>query len=214
MKIDIESIAPLAAVIFVTLLLYLKKRRRRTSGYLICFTIFYIYLTCVVGYTILPLPFDPEFFGRDANLMSRINLIPLRDMSVDYLLSVQGVGNIVLGIPFGFGLPFLLKSDFKSILWRGLFFTLSIEFVQLVILLFFSLPYRTMDINDVLLNLSGVMIGYALFFLFSWIYRKSAPEYEPGGVWIHIHTVLTNQGAKPADQSKVRQQAYRGYPDH
>lgn len=164
MRIDIESIIPLSVIILVPLLIYLKKKRGRTSGYLICFTIFYIYLTYVVGYTILPLWFDPEvlnFLRSDANLMSSINLIPLRGMSIDYLLSIQGVGNIVLGIPFG--LPFLVKSNFRSILRRGLFFSLTIELVQLVISLLYRFPYRTIDINDVLLNLSGVMIGFALF---------------------------------------------------
>ncbi|PRX39592.1 VanZ like protein [Planifilum fimeticola] len=96
-----------------------------------------------------------------------ICLIPFREMSVDYLLSIQGIGNIALGIPFGFGLPFLVESDFRSILRRGLFFTLSIELVQLVISLSYGFPYRTVDINDVMLNLSGVMIGFALFCFFS-----------------------------------------------
>ncbi len=204
MRIDIESIIPLSVIILVPLLIYLKKKRGRTSGYLICFTIFYIYLTYVVGYTILPLWFDPEvlnFLRRDANLMSSINLIPLRGMSIDYLLSIQGVGNIVLGIPFGFGLPFLVKSNFRSILRRGLFFSLTIELVQLVISLLYRFPYRTIDINDVLLNLSGVMIGFALFCFFAWIYRKSVSKNESvKEVWSHIHTVLTSQSIKFLDK--------------
>ena len=54
---------------------------------------------------------------------------------------------------------------------RGLFFTLSIELVQLVISLSYGFPYRTVDINDVMLNLSGVMIGFALFCFFLGVLR-------------------------------------------
>jgi glycopeptide antibiotics resistance protein len=199
-RIDIESIIPLAMIILVPLLIYLKKKKGRTSGYLICFAVFYIYLIYAVGYTVLPLWFDPdllELLRSDANLMSSINLIPLRGMSIDYLLSIQVVGNIVLGIPFGFGLPFLVKSNYQSILRRGLFFALTIELVQLVISLLYRFPYRTVDINDVLLNLSGVAIGYALFCFFAWIYRKSVSKDEPTkSVWSHIHNVLTGQSVK------------------
>jgi glycopeptide antibiotics resistance protein len=167
-RIDIESIMPLASVILIPLLICLKKKKGRSNRYLICFAAFYAYLTFVVGYTILPLRFGSDILGfQEINLMSGINLIPFREMSVDYLLSIQGIGNIALGIPFGFGLPFLVESDFKSILRRGLFFTLSIELVQLVISLSYGFPYRTVDINDVMLNLSGVMIGFALFCFFS-----------------------------------------------
>lgn len=168
MRIDIESVVPLVSVLLIPLLIYLKKKKERSNRYLICFAAFYAYLTFVVGYTILPLRLDSDilgFYTREINLMSGINLIPFREMSVDYLLSIQGIGNIALGIPFGFGLPFLVESDFRSILRRGLFFTFSIELVQLVISLSYGFPYRTVDINDVMLNLSGVMIGFALFLL-------------------------------------------------
>ncbi len=132
---------------------------------------FAIYLLLVSKYTIFPLWFDSEYievFRTETGLLDGINLIPLKGWSPKYLLSVQGWGNVALGVPFGLIFPFVTPVPGG---WRmarhGVTFSAAIELTQLFISLLYGFAYRVVDVNDVLLNSSGVMIGYGLLRLVS-----------------------------------------------
>lgn len=97
---------------------------------------------------------------------ARINLIPFQSMKSFFIhfhfntFMVNIVGNIVMFIPWGFGLPLLWKkrqSLFSSVLFSALL-PLFIEAVQLFI-------QRSVDVDDLILNFSGGMLGAALYFL-------------------------------------------------
>jgi hypothetical protein len=53
-----------------------------------------------------------------------------------------------------------------------------------------------MDVNDALLNTLGVLIGYALFRVFAWLYRWAAGHlgFLRGG---HVYTVTNRAVAQP-----------------
>lgn len=195
MRFDIETIAPIGILILAGILVYMR-RRGLASGYLVCFSVFYIYLLYVVGYTIFPLRVDTDYveFMRHGH-MAKVNLIPFRGLSIDYLLSKQGIGNLALGVPFGFGLPFISRGNFRFVAWRGLIFTVSIELVQLATnLAGYSFPPRIVDVNDVLLNFSGVMIGLGLFHLVARLYKNMVSDSKQnGGIWAYIYFTLTRQ---------------------
>lgn len=102
-----------------------------------------------------------------------LNLIPLswlrasEGMSEEKML-VQAVANIIMFIPFGCSLPLLfsrLRSFGRSAM---IVFTVSfmIEFVQYFL-------GASADIDDILLNLIGGMLGYCLFKVsFSYLQRS------------------------------------------
>ena len=71
-------------------------------------------------------------------------------------------GNIVWFIPFGFLLPFLIKrNSFWLITLAGFLFSLAIETAQFIF-------YRGVaELDDLILNTVGVVIGYFIFKLFS-----------------------------------------------
>lgn len=115
-------------------------------------------------------------------------------MSTEYFFSKQVMGNVLLTVPFGLGLPFIAATNFRSIAWKGLLFTVSIELIQLLtnVTYIAGYGYRQVDINDILFNFLGTMIGYSLFRSIVWLYRKTPMENQPVvGVWEHMHTVLT-----------------------
>lgn len=61
--------------------------------------------------------------------------------------------------PFGFFLPMVFKKfNARRTMILGVFVTLFIEFLQ-----FFEM--RSVDIDDIFLNIIGVLIGYFLFFI-------------------------------------------------
>lgn len=71
------------------------------------------------------------------------------------------VMNIVAFIPFGFFLPFLSysagKKRFSYVILCAFSFTLLIEFIQLI------LKVGTFDVDDILLNTIGGLLGFILY---------------------------------------------------
>lgn len=196
--IDIRAITLLMLPVLVGLLFYFRKKQKRNIGFLFCFSVFYVYLLYVAQATIFPLRlFDSYYIQvmREGHTWaSGINLIPFREVSIEYFLSRQGIGNVLLTVPFGLGLPFIATTGLRSIAWRGLLFTVSIELVQLLIDIIYGFGWRKVDINDILFNFLGTMIGFGLFSGIVWLYRKIPLEKEPvDGVWEHMHAVLTRQ---------------------
>ena len=85
---------------------------------------------------------------------NQINFIPFSHAIdiVGYLL------NIVLFIPFGFLTPIIWRrmNKLTNVIGAGFFFTGLIEISQL-------LNNRATDVDDIILNLSGAVVGFGLF---------------------------------------------------
>lgn len=105
---------------------------------------------------------------------ARINLIPFRSIRAFFrhfqfdTFMVNIVGNIVMFIPWGFGLPLLWKkrqSVFSAIFFSALL-PLFIETVQLFI-------GRSVDVDDLILNFVGGILGFILYSLYK-KYKVSA----------------------------------------
>ncbi len=78
------------------------------------------------------------------------------------------VGNILVFIPYGFLLPQVYPACSKW--WRVLYcaagFVMAIELFQL------CSAFGVFDVDDILLNVSGAMAGYGLFYLKKQIVRR------------------------------------------
>lgn len=94
------------------------------------------------------------------------NIIPFKSI-VSYVSEMPSniaiknlLGNILICIPLGFYYYFKFRVFAKlNILVYAVFIPVIIEFIQL--LLFVSnLGMRTVDIDDVILNCTGILIGY------------------------------------------------------
>jgi glycopeptide antibiotics resistance protein len=161
------------ALILLIVLPFLWKRNR-SFPFLVCFSVFWVYALLVVKVTLFPIPVNSttiEILREERPFMSFVNLIP---GNLDYLGAVQVrelLYNVLLALPFGFGLSFLTRLTWKKVLFAALAFGLVVEGMQLIISLVLGFPYRSIDINDLLLNAVGVVLGYALFLAFAWIYR-------------------------------------------
>ncbi|WP_459874557.1 VanZ family protein [Calditerricola satsumensis] len=105
---------------------------------------------------------------RKLKFSSGINLIPF-DINI---VNEQVLYNILLTVPFGFGLPFLLNVTKIRLMIYGVSFCVVIESLQLIISLFLGFPYRTIDINDVILNVFGVILGFMIFKVFGFLFKK------------------------------------------
>lgn len=76
------------------------------------------------------------------------------------------VGNIIMFVPFGFFTSYYLKLERKSfIFFLSIIISVVIELIQLKI-------GRAFDIDDILLNIIGSMIGYFLYRIIDKIFGR------------------------------------------
>ncbi|MCD7893497.1 MAG: VanZ family protein, partial [Erysipelotrichaceae bacterium] len=135
--------------------------------------IFYLLFCCYIGmvfsYTLLPLPLSQ--MSREAyknHAVDMINIIPLINgiIHFNYYVLREWILNIIMLMPFGFLFPLAFEGryDTKKIALYSFIFSLIIELLQLSISYFWiGVGYRTCDINDLLFNTIGGVIGYRVY---------------------------------------------------
>jgi glycopeptide antibiotics resistance protein len=179
------------------LIIFLILLRRRGLAYLFCFTLFGFYLLFVVSAIVFPIPL-PERIGQlqpPTYIFSRMNLIPFNFGGLFNLRSniifEQTIGNILLTMPFGFGIPFLVRFKPKHFPWLAIGAGLTTETAQLGVSLLIGCVYRSVDINDVLLNTAGALLGYALFRGFAWLYVAISKRIKirQSGLFAYVYEV-------------------------
>ena len=113
-----------------------------------------------------PLIFDPVQMWN-----FRINLLPLvylTDYEILWEMKVNLIGNIAMFIPVGIVWPSVYRklNTHKKVIAAGVGFSLFIEILQL--------PFydRVTDIDDLILNSLGFLIGYGIYLLAKKIKRK------------------------------------------
>lgn len=161
-------------ILLVLILLFQKYKRKKSNVYLLFFSVFYIYILFVFKYTIFPIPISPILIQdlKDFYTVNNLNFIPL-DFESGYWRDNQIILNIVISIPFGFGLSYVAKIRKKSILLYGISFGIFIEGLQGLISVLLGFTYRTIDVNDVIFNFLGVVLGFIIFRLFSYVFLKA-----------------------------------------
>lgn len=134
------------------------------------------------------------------------NFVPFKTI-LPYLLGHKGliiagvnlIGNIALLIPIGFIVPLIYqKLNWKSLLFIAIIAGLSIELPQV------ALGVGIFDIDDILLNALGVMIGYWSFLIFAkWLRLKKYKTIIAATTIIIIVSASALYAIYPKDQPFV-----------
>lgn len=182
------SMVFLFGLIWFGIILYLRLKKRKTLVYLLFFTLFFIYLYKVFDYTlfqfqslILLKHFVPNLMLNGIAAGKSVNLIPFSTLTRGDLKT--SLLNILLMIPFGFGLPFITSLRMKQVVVSGALVSLTIELLQLVTGLVANTTFRVADSNDVIFNTVGVAIGYIIFVglirFYRWVSRDWTTKTHP-----------------------------------
>jgi glycopeptide antibiotics resistance protein len=130
---------------------------------------FLLNLAFVYGCLLFKLTFFPmnivlyAFDYYDSNLIPLVGTIQIIQHA-STLAAVRNIaGNLGLLVPLGILLPIFIKSlrQLWKILGIGFLVSLSIELSQL------TLKVRVFDVDDLIFNTLGVLIGFLIFLLFS-----------------------------------------------
>ena len=121
------------------------------------YMVFGFYLTAV-----LALVGFPNIMSLKVELT--VNIIPFVYMIDDF---VNACLNVLLFVPFGFFLPVLWKEfrNAKKIFIAGFAMTSFIEIAQIF-------TGRTTDINDIITNIAGTLIGYLIAYWFTGVFTR------------------------------------------
>ncbi len=139
----------LIGAVLVVFILAGQVRRKQSWPYIFCLAIFSVYLLKALDLTFFPLQLNGPYVEnmRTVPIQSFINLIPFyfgeQHIFEDRDL-LQFAQNILLTIPFGFGIIFVTKLRPKDFLWLPLAIGFGIETAQLLISLLLRYPYRVL----------------------------------------------------------------------
>lgn len=128
---------------------------------------FVVFLTGLASQTIIPkFEIGVNGFSIIKNGIHKTNIIPFTVLfetynevvvngNINYFL-INFLGNIILFIPFGLIVPLLWKISIKKTILIGFCSSLFIETCQLFLT-------RGTDIDDLILNTTGVLLGILVF---------------------------------------------------
>lgn len=166
-------IFPLAILILI-MIVFNRWKRKHNLSYIFFFLLFGVYFIYAIDKVFFPMEISGAFSDarRGLPIMASVNFVPfyfgqfgITTAGLKFLLY-----NILLTIPFGFGINFLTRMDIKKIVCISILLGLGLEGMQLLLSFALRYPYRVVDINDVIFNAFGVLLGYGLFKLFCWLY--------------------------------------------
>lgn len=112
-------------------------------------------------------------YGYEPNLVPFAKISEMVSSGVRYgmpfeYIVVPVLGNVAMTVPFGLLLPVVAPPmrRWHRVVVTSAAYSCAIELSQLVVgLVAFGLLYRTVDVDDVILNTVGGAIGYGLFAL-------------------------------------------------
>lgn len=139
--------------------------------------IFGIYILCL---------FQVVTFQDDTSWATN-NFIPFKEIMryniTSRLFFKNVLGNMIMFLPFGFFVSYYLKSEKLTLpLFLILIASISIEVVQLSI-------GRVFDVDDIILNILGGLMGYGLYFIFKKI-GEHLPSFTKKDWFLNILSIL------------------------
>ena len=123
----------------------------------------------------------------ELNVHGGKNLIPFSEI-MRFKIGSEGfynnvLGNIIIFIPFGYLIGAYIKpKKIWPILITVLFTSTVVEFVQLQI-------GRSFDVDDIILNLAGGVVGYLLYIGLSAIYKR-LPDIFKNNTFYNIIAII------------------------
>ncbi|MBR6281577.1 MAG: VanZ family protein [Lachnospiraceae bacterium] len=157
--------------------MHITKSTEHRNKFILKIVVFAVYLG-ILAYGL----FFAEALGRDGSHSMEYNLIPFHEIRRYILYADQLgmpavllnlLGNVLLFVPFGFLVPLFWRKEEHHpfiIILMGCLFSAVVEVIQL------QTGLGSCDVDDVILNTLGTVLGYGLFRLGNLIYRSVTHE--------------------------------------
>jgi glycopeptide antibiotics resistance protein len=140
---------------------------------------FAVYVVVLVGLLFTPFPIPPWFRLSESELNTGyrpwpfpwLNIVPFETITgaLRYGLDWQPgrvlVGNLLAFVPLGVFLPLAWPRwrSLIAVVGAALAISLAAETMQVALSVLMGFPYRVADIDDVIINVLGVAVGYGIY---------------------------------------------------
>jgi len=149
-------LVPVMLLGLLWLIIWVKRRKQKvTFAQFFVLITFGIYILSMISLVFFPIEVNIGRYANQTPWYNTINFIPILTIDVKTFLL-----NVIMLIPFGMYVPFLkqTKTSVKEMAKLGFGLSLSFELVQLIIRVVLG-NGRSTDINDLLANTAGAVIG-------------------------------------------------------
>ncbi|WP_440115439.1 VanZ family protein [Paenibacillus sp. QZ-Y1] len=157
---SITVLGPLFILFLIALVFYIRVNQIRYSiRHYTLIIAFAVYLLAVMHFVFFPIDVNIGMYANQTPWYKTIQFIPILTLDIPSFAL-----NILLFMPLGFMLP-LVRSSADSVreaVRIGLILSFSIEMLQLIIRVTLG-NGRTTDINDLIANTVGSIMGYLIF---------------------------------------------------
>jgi glycopeptide antibiotics resistance protein len=160
-------VVPVAAAIFAALLGYLRHRDRLSVPRAAVAFALCVYAAGVVANTVFPIFLDKP--SRGSSWTASLDVVPLVGYEV-----ADAVMNIVVFVPLGLLVPLVVATwSWWRVVAVAATFSLAIEVAQLVAARFLA-GGHVADVSDLIFNVTGAALGFALLSALSRVSRVAA----------------------------------------
>jgi glycopeptide antibiotics resistance protein len=175
------------SVLYSIIILLVGLIKKRPFAYYLIAIIFGVYINLAIEKVFFPLFLDgSEFF---TSIKDFIDL----DFDINKLDNSQIIGNIIVTFPIGILIPFILNIKNKIKVIIVLIISISLEFFQLLIISSLHPINIFFDIKDIILNVTGGMLGCIAFIAMSTIISKIPEKNEEyRDLFSYIYIVCKN----------------------
>jgi glycopeptide antibiotics resistance protein len=180
----VDAVLAIALALALITVLNLRARRGARRPELLCTALFGAYLIVLAMVVLCPLPgLSPvpgstPFTGSVGSEPPRFLIsttLHLRGF-LGQGLANQNLQNLLLTVPFGLGLPFVVRWRDRWLVVACVVLPLILEGSQLLASLIAGWAYRSVDVNDYLANTAGALLGLALFTWAAWLVLLARPQ--------------------------------------
>ena len=182
MLIDFDMLTVIIGTfIYIVICFFNRKKHKSEKIYYVFSTIMFIYFMQVAKHTIFPIP----ILGFPPNIANSINYIPFKGG-----INRTDILNIIMTIPLGVGMPFITNiKNIKKSMILGLSAGVIIETIQyLETFLTNGFTYRIIDINDLIFNFIGTVLGFLALYVFSRLFLK-LNEKKLTAFWRYVYKI-------------------------
>ena len=178
-RLGTDSFILIGLVLVIPLVVWMVWRSRLGPGPGLVRVAFAAYVVVLIGLLFTPMPLPPWIPLTEEGLNSGyrpwpfpwVNIVPFETITgaLRYGLDWQPgrvlVGNLLAFAPFGVFLPVIWpgRRSLIAVVVAGLAISLAAETVQVALSVAMGTPYRVADIDDVIINVLGVALGYGIY---------------------------------------------------
>ncbi|MCP1150681.1 MULTISPECIES: VanZ family protein [Bacillus] len=169
----LNPLLPYFIICGISLVIFVYKFMRGTTSKILFlyYILFSLYIASLVSLTFFPFPYQKKLIEImiEDNLGSIHNFIPFKTIIVTLEFGLttfikQIIGNVILFVPLGFILPILFSfNQLRKVIYIGFLVSLSIELIQFVLDLIVGYNYRSFDVDDIITNTLGTLIGVIIY---------------------------------------------------